>query len=102
MQLRKRKYSKTKLPWFSRFIQPSARKQGGGLVLQHTRAHTRQTLNQIKTTEYTAEHGEAESEFLQWWRGRWRALQWQIRRRQELVSVLRREPTLLTLQTDSQ
>ena len=59
------KYSKTKLPWFSRLIQPSARKQDGGLNLQHTRAHTGQTLNQIKTIEYTAEHGEAESEFLQ-------------------------------------
>ena len=33
------KYSKTKLPWFSRLLQHSARKQGG-LILQRSRAHT--------------------------------------------------------------
>jgi len=33
------KYSKTKLPWFSCFLQHSARKRGG-LILQCPRAHT--------------------------------------------------------------
>jgi len=36
------KYSKTKLAWFSRLLQHSARKWGGlrRLILQHSRAHT--------------------------------------------------------------
>jgi len=33
------KHSKTKLPWFSRFLQHSARKRRG-LILQCSRAHT--------------------------------------------------------------
>jgi len=36
-----RKYSKTKLAWFSRLLQHSARKRGG-LILQRSRAHAGQ------------------------------------------------------------
>ena len=35
------KYSRTKLPWFSCLLQHSVRKRGG-LILQHSRAHTGQ------------------------------------------------------------
>jgi len=33
------KYIKTRLPWFSRLLRQSARKQGG-LILQHSQSHT--------------------------------------------------------------
>jgi len=38
------KHSVTKLPWFSRLLRHSARKQGG-LILQRSRAHTGPTAS---------------------------------------------------------
>jgi len=47
------KYSKTGLPWFSCFLQHSARKRGG-LILQRPRAHTVNKCNFLHKTELEA------------------------------------------------
>jgi len=45
------KYSKTKLPWFSRVLRHSARKRGG-LILQWPRTHTSQTPSRTVLTSF--------------------------------------------------